>query len=312
MNHNIDPNTIKGHVAAFVTILIWGTTFVSTKLLLVHFSPIEILFIRFIIGYGALWLVYPKQLKFTGKKQELYIAAAGLCGITLYYLFENIALNYTRASNVGVIISVAPFFTAIFSCLFLRSGRPAIRFYVGFVIAMVGIYLISFNKGTAFELNPLGDTLAFMAAIIWAVYSVLTKKVNSFGHPTILTTRRTFFYGLLFMIPTLFFTDFQIKLSQIILPQNLFNLLFLGLGASALCFATWNFAVKWLGSVKTSIYIYVVPVITATTSFLVLKEQMTTTTVVGIVLTLMGLFLSESKNQTKEIELMEDTNGNVV
>ncbi len=303
-----NKETFKGHVAAFMTILIWGTTFVSTKLLLVDFTPIEILFIRFIIGYGALWIVFPKPLKFTSKKQEMYIAAAGLCGITLYYLFENIALNFTRASNVGVIISVAPFFTAIFSCLFLHNPRPGSRFYIGFIIAMAGIYLISF-KGAAIQLNPLGDTLAFIAAIIWAIYSVLTKKVNSFGHHTVQTTRRTFFYGLVFMIPALFFTDFEINLSQLVAPQNLFNLLFLGLGASALCFATWNFAVKWLGSVKTSIYIYMVPVITATTSFLVLKEQMTTATIAGIALTLLGLFLSESKNQSEANEITEDTIG---
>ena len=113
---------MKGHLAAFVTIFIWGTTFISTKVLLKSFSPIEILFIRFLIGYATLWLVYPHQLKPAEKKQELCFAAAGLCGVTLYYLMENMALTYTLASNVGVIISIAPFFTAIFS-FFLRKGE---------------------------------------------------------------------------------------------------------------------------------------------------------------------------------------------
>ena len=75
----------------------------------------------------------------------------------------------------------------------------------------------------------------------------------------------------------------------------LFNILFLGLGASALCFVTWNFAVKTLGAVKTSVYIYAVPVITVVTSVIILHEKITVLAAAGTVLTLAGLFLSESK-----------------
>jgi drug/metabolite transporter (DMT)-like permease len=78
-------------------------------------------------------------------------------------------------------------------------------------------------------------------------------------------------------------------------PVYLFNIFFLGLGASALCFVTWNFAVKVLGAVKTSIYIYMIPVITVVTSVLVLRERITGMAVVGTLLTLVGLIISESK-----------------
>ncbi len=305
-------NALKGHLSAFVTILIWGTTFVSTKLLLADFTPIEILVIRFVMGYAALWIVYPRKQAFAGSKQELTIAAAGLCGITLYYLLENIALNYTTASNVGVIISVAPFFTAIFSTIFLKAERPRIRFYLGFVLAMIGICFISFGKGTILELNPFGDVLALASAIVWAMYSVLTKKVASFGIKTIGVTRRTFFYGLVFMLPAVFLTDFEIQTAELISTTNLINLLFLGLGASAVCFATWNFAVKWLGSVRTSVYIYMVPVITTVTSVVVLKEKLGFTEIVGIILTLVGLFLSESKGKQKKNNLCELKNESVL
>ena len=103
----------RGHLAAFLTILIWGTTFVSTKVLLRDFQPVEILFSRFLLGLIALFIVCPRRLKGTTLKQELTFAGAGLFGITLYYLFENIALTYTSASNVGVITTTAPFFTAV-------------------------------------------------------------------------------------------------------------------------------------------------------------------------------------------------------
>lgn len=296
--------TLAGHIAAFITILIWGTTFISTKVLLRVFTPIEILFIRFAIGYFALWCVCPRNLSLSDKKQEWYFAAAGLCGVTLYYLFENIALTYTLASNVGIIISIAPFFTSIFACLFLRDGRPNIRFFLGFLLAMAGVSMISLSSEAALKINPLGDILAITAAIIWAAYSTLTKKISSFGYNTVQTTRRTFFYGLIFMIPALSLMDFHIEPAQFTDSKNILNLLFLGFGASALCFVTWNSAVKILGSVKTSVYIYMVPVITTITSALILREIITPIAICGIILTLGGLFLSENrgKNQKKEVK----------
>lgn len=287
-------NHTMGHLASLLTIIIWGTTFISTKILLVDFQPVEILFFRFVMGLIALMLVYPRRLKGTSRQQELTFAAAGLCGICLYYLLENIALTYTMASNVGVIISVAPFFTALLSHLVLKEEKPKANFFVGFVVAMAGIFLISFN-GSKLELNPTGDLLALLAALIWACYSVLTKKISGYGYHTILTTRRIFCYGILFMIPTLFLFDFKLELARFANPVYLFNIIFLGLGASALCFVTWNFAVKVLGAVKTSIYIYMVPVITVVTSVVILHEQITALAAVGTVLTLAGLFLSESK-----------------
>ena len=74
---------------------------------------------------------------------------------------------------------------------------------------------------------------------------------------------------------------------------SLLNLLYLGMGASALCFVTWNYAVKVLGAVQTSVYIYLVPVITIITSFLFLKEPVTWMSAAGTALTIAGLVVSE-------------------
>ena len=292
-----------GHLAALLTILIWGTTFISTKILLTDFQPVEILFFRFIMGYLVLLTAYPHHIKRLGGKQEITFAAAGFCGVCLYYLLENVSLTYTMASNVGVIISVAPFITAILAHLFMKSEeRLQINFLIGFIVAMTGIILISFN-GSQLKLNPVGDILAFAAAFVWACYSILTKRIGSFGLPVILTTRRTFFYGILFMIPTLFLFDFQLDMPRFTDMKNLLNILYLGIGASALCFVTWNYAVKVLGAVKTSIYIYMVPAITVITSMLVLKEKVTFLSITGTILAVVGLFLSEyNRTGSKEDE----------
>ncbi len=290
-----DKSKIIGHLAAVFTIIIWGTTFISTKILLEGFLPVEILFFRFVMGYTTLLLLYPKKLKVTDRKHELVFVFAGLCGICLYYLLENIALTFTFASNVGVIMSTAPFFTAILSHLFFISEEKLrLRFFIGFVCAMVGIIFISYN-GMKFTLDPLGDFLALSAALVWACYSLLVRKISKMGYPVFLSTRRTFFYGIIFMIPAAWVSDFRLDLFRFTHSIYLFNMIFLGLGASAFCFVTWNFAVRELGTVKTSVYIYLVPVITVFTSALVLNERLTALMGIGAALTLAGLILSEQK-----------------
>ncbi len=288
-------HALTGHLTALVTVFIWGTTFISTKILLRALEPVEILFLRFALGYLALWLACPKKLRLSDRKQELYFAAAGLCGVTLYFLLENIALTYTFASNVGVVVSISPFLIALLAHFFLDGEKLRAQFFIGFSVALAGIFLISFNGNTVLKLNPVGDVLAMLAAVTWAFYSVLTRKISRFGYSTIQTTRRAFFYGLIFMLPALPILGFSPEAAKLAEPVNLFNLLFLGLGASAMCFVTWGAAVKMLGAVKTGVYIYAVPVITVVSSALILHEKITGLAALGTVLTLAGLIISESK-----------------
>ena len=288
--------TILGHLLTFMTIVIWGTTFVSTKVLLDAFTPIEILFFRFTLGYLALWLIYPRRFRkreHVAPHQERLFAAAGLCGVTLYFLLENIALTYTFASNVGVIISVAPFFTALLASRFLDGEPLRKRFFIGFAAALTGIILIGLNGNFVLKLNPVGDILATLAAVVWACYSILMKKIGALRINMVLCTRRVFFYGLLFMLPALFLFDCRPGLDRLASPVNLLNLLYLGFGASALCFVTWNWAVRILGAVRTTVYIYLIPVITVVSSVIILHETITPLAVVGTALTLAGLVVSQ-------------------
>ena len=287
-----------GHGAALLTILIWGTTFISTKVLLTSFQPVEILFLRFVLGFLALCLIYPRRLRLGERRQELWFAAAGLCGVTLYYLLENIALTYTLASNVGVLVSVSPVFTALFSHFLLRREKLRPAFFAGLAVALAGVVLLSYNGSAVLKLDPRGDVLALLAAAIWSAYSLITRHISSFGYPVVQTTRRIFAYGLVFMLPALLIFGFRPSLEAVLEPMNLLNLVYLGLGACALCFVTWNFAVGRLGAVKTSTYIYLVPVVTLATSALVLGEPVTPLSAVGAALTVAGLALSEHKKGT--------------
>ena len=282
-----------GHVLAAVTIFFWGMTFISTKVLLVDFTPAEILVIRFVIGYVALAVACPRPLGGTTPKQELTLAVAGLTGICLYYFLENIALTYTYASNTSVIVSTAPFFTAIAASVASRGAkRLTSAFFIGFIVSMVGICMICFG-GSEVAFSPVGDLLALGGAFVWAFYSVAIDKAGEWGLPVMQVTRRVFAYGIAFMVPVALASGFHLGLERFADPVNTLNMLFLGLVACALCFATWNYSIKLIGPIASGIYIYLSPVITAVAAALILHEEITPFAVAGIALTLVGLVVSQ-------------------
>ena len=252
------------------------------------------------IGYATLWLLAPRFFAWQGIKQELMFLGAGFCGVTCYFLCENIALTYTTASNVGVITTLAPVFTAILAIFFLKTEKPAKSFYIGCLFSMIGIVLITLNGKFVLSVNPLGDLLAVFACLFWACYSILTKRSSNYGYNIILLTRRFFFYGLMFMLPALYLFDFEWNFSRFNQPVNLLNILFLGVGASAICFASWNYAVKLVGAVKISIYIYLVPILTIINAVLILDEPFTWIAAIGTLFTLGGVLLSEGKIKLKK------------
>lgn len=282
-----------GHLAALFTVINWGTTFIATKILLEAFTPIEILLFRFMLGYGALWLACPRRLKVGDWKKEGIFAAAGLTGVCLYYLLENIALSFSAASNVGVIVSASPLFAVLLTLALSRGReRPRWSFFFGFVVSMAGIGLISFN-GSQISVDIRGDLLAVIAALVWAVYTLLTKKIGSYGWSVLQTTRRIFGWGILFMLPAAGRMDFRLGLERLTVPSYAGMLLYLGLGACAACFVTWNLAIQILGPIKTMVYIYLVPVITVICAVLILKEVITPLAAAGTALTLAGLMISQ-------------------
>lgn len=289
-----------GHLAALMTVTVWGATFISTKVLLRSFTPVEILFDRFLLGFFLLILMHPRPLRGAGLRRELTFAAAGLCGVCLYYLLENIALEYTMTANVSIIVSSAPLFTALISRLILREGqRLRGSFLLGFLLAMGGIGIMAVQD-SPMAVSPAGDLLALLAAVVWAIYSSLTKRISAYGYPTILTTRRVFFYGILFMLPVLAVSHPAWEPERFLAAENIGNLLFLGLGASALCFVSWNWAVGRLGPVKASAYIYLSPVVTLAASALLLHEPVTPAACLGTVLILGGLVLSEGRGSLRQ------------
>lgn len=289
-----------GHALGIFTAIVWGITFVSSKVLLEMFSPLEILIYRFVLGYLVLWLLRPRTLQVKSRLHELYFALAGLLGVTIYFLMENTALVFAPASVVGVVVSVSPLFTGLVSAFVFHARRPHWPFYIGFVVALVGIGLISFTGAESVEVHGgflLGCGLGVIGAFVWAFYSNITSKLSAAQYDPILITRRIFFWGIVFLVPfagvsaVWGLSSFQVL--NIFTWPAAGHLAFLGVLASAICYITWNQSVAYLGPVKTSAYIYVIPVVTVIVAFFTLGEALTPQIIIGMILVIAGLVLSE-------------------
>lgn len=288
---------LRAHLIAIFTIVVWSVTFVCTKVLLQDFSPVQILFTRFAIGFLGLCLLRPHILHLIERRHEWLFIFAALTGLFGYYLLENVALTFSSASNIGVAVSTVPIFSAILNTVLGREKSLTPRFILGFVVAMTGIVLISLEDLST-DVSFVGDLLAIGASCCWAVYSTIVAKIAELGYETIATTKRIFLWGVLFVAVALvavgdagwlFSAD---GLHALLTPKYLFNLLFLGFGASAMCFVTWNYAVKKLGATTTSVYIYSQPVLTVLAGVLILSDPFTWVVALGVVLTLAGTVLS--------------------
>lgn len=137
--------TVLAYFAAIVTILIWGETFISTKIVLNNglLRPADLFVFRFLIAYIGMCLFYHKRLFSESLKDELLMIGLGLTGGSLYFLTENSALAVSNASNVALIVSSTPIATALILSLFYKDERMNRGQIVGSAIAFVGMSLES-------------------------------------------------------------------------------------------------------------------------------------------------------------------------
>lgn len=280
------------HIIAILTVGIWGLTFISTKVLINHgLSPQEIFLLRFLIAYVGIWFISPRKLFANNWKDELWLLLGGITGGSVYFLTENMALEITLATNVAFIVCTAPLLTTFLSLMIYKKEKANRYLIGGSLLALLGVALVVYNGSFVLKISPLGDCLTLMAALSWAFYSLIMKKMAG-RYRTTFITRKIFFYGILTILPAFLFRPWQFDISQILQPAVLFNLLFLGVLASLVCFVVWNIILKQLGTVRASNYIYLNPLFTLMGSAVLLDEHLTVVALIGAVCILDGVYLA--------------------
>ena len=287
------------HFVAFLIVAVWGSTFVFTKMLLLNgLSPAQIFTLRFIVAYIlllAVSLMRHHQWLSRSLKDELLMVALGITGGSLYFLAENAAMLYTTATNTSLIVCSCPLFTMFLFVLFYRHSERITRFQaVGSLIACLGMAVVVLNGHFVLHLSPLGDMLAFAACLCWAVYSLLMRPALK-HYSSLFITRKVFFYGLVTIIPYYIFVPGFPTLTTLLRPEVLWNLLFLSVVASLLCYLAWTWVISRLGAVVATNWVYFNPITTILFAWWLLNEQITVWFLLGSVLILLGMFMADRK-----------------
>ena len=277
------------YVTAFAIVVIWGCTFVQTKLLInAGLRPDEIFLFRFVLAYLQMLPFAGKKLFLDNWKDELLAVALGLTGGSLYFLTENYALAYGYCSNVSLIVCLTPLVTALIVGCFYPSERLGRNGLLASLIAFAGMALVVFNGNFILKLSPLGDILALAACLCWALYSLIIKRLQD-RYSNMLITRKIFGYGLLTILPLLLAEGVNVELLVEGGAVVWGNIIFLGCVASMLCFLGWNWCLEKIGTVRATNLLYLNPVVAMTTSALVLGERVTWVALMGAALILAGL-----------------------
>ena len=286
------------HLVAFLTVAIWGTTFVATKVLMLNgLSPAQIFTLRFSIAYVLMLCFNHRRFLADSWKDEAKMALLGITGGSLYFYSENEAMNFTTTTNTSLIVCSCPLFaTLLVRMVYKDSSRIHIVQLLGSLLAFVGMIIVVLNGRFVLHLSPVGDALAFTACMCWAIYSLLMKSVsNHYGAAFI--TRKVFFYGVLTILPYYLFIPGFPPMEVFIRSQVFGNLLFLGCLASMICFLTWNWCISKLGTVKATNWVYFNPITTMIFASWVLNEKITPYFLVGATCILLGMYVTDKKTR---------------
>ncbi len=288
-------NNIFYHLVAFLTVAIWGTTFVSTKVLMINgLSPAQIFTLRFTMAYVLMFCFNHRRLFADSWRDEGLMVLLGITGGSLYFLSENEAMNYTTATNTSLIVCSCPLFATLLVRLVYRSSRIHIMQLTGSLLAFMGMIIVVLNGRFVLHLSPVGDALAFTACICWAFYSLLMKTMTD-KYSAAFITRKVFFYGVLTIIPYYILVPGMPAMAVLTQPVVVGNLLFLGCLASMICFLTWNWCISKLGAVKATNWVYFNPITTMIFASWVLGEKITIYFLIGAVCILTGMYMADRK-----------------
>lgn len=283
------------YIPLTIVTLLWGLSFIATKIVVKDISPLIAALFRFSIALLALYFMPQKRKISLFNKDKIL---AGFWGITAYFAAENFALKLTSPTNAAMIVSTAPIWYVLFTQLFHKKKTKIVQ-YIASIIALIGVALVILNGKLYLKVNSLGDFLAFGAAFSWVFYTHHITKLKD--HSSLTAIFEITFWGVITLIPFSFIEYFFFKPDLKFNVSSIFGLLYLGIFCSALGYFLWNKSIETLGDRTTTNAVYVIPVVTAVSETLIFKQTPTLLLISGIILVVFGLYVFEKFEERGEI-----------
>jgi drug/metabolite transporter (DMT)-like permease len=282
-----------GWSVGLVVVVLWGLSFVATRVALRDIGPMTLAFLRFAMAVLVLWPFVRRTLgrvKPTRQdRRDLFLM--GFLGVTLAFVLENYGLERTTASHAALLISVAPIATALTEAVMARRV-PARRVILGLLLAFGGVVLIV-GQDDSGDATLLGDALILATVAIWVVYGFLTKRLTR-EHPVGWVTGVALLWGAATLLPLAAWETWRLGWTPPS-PWAWASLIFLGIFCSALAYLWWNRAIAILGVTTTNSLIYGMPLVAVIGGVLILDEPLTPEVLAGGALIIVGLVLSNMR-----------------
>lgn len=292
---------LPARLKVFIAVVIWGTSFVTTKIIVDQMDPLVLIPVRS-LGGGLLLLVLLKRRgDWPGMARGsllAQLALLGFIGVALHLTIQAVGLTLTTASSTGWMVSLTPIFIALLAWRFLGERFEPLQI-AGFIIAVIGALLVVAAKTGNLDIAGLpstkGDALAFSSAITWAVFSVLSKRVISQHQPAALMVQIMLF-GCLMTLPLFFIRQGWSELAGLN-AQGWTALAFTILIVSPVGYLFWYDALSTLDASKVAVFLYIEPIVTVVVAALLLDEPLRPLALLGGAAILTGVWLVSSRRR---------------
>jgi drug/metabolite transporter (DMT)-like permease len=279
---------------AVFAVVIWGASFIATKVVLRDISPVTIVWLRFLMGVVILGIAVGvrKQFLLLHKNEWLYFALLGFLGITFHQWLQSNALQTSEASTTAWIVSTTPVFMALLGWIVLKEKLGWIKI-AGILLAFVGVLLVVYDGDIrAISLRSFGkpgDILILISAINWTVFSVLSRRGLK-QYPATLMMFYVMFIGWLFT-SILFFATQNVAEIRNLTVNGWIGITFLGVFCSGLAYIAWYDALQALTTAQTGVFLYIEPLVAVVVALLVLGESITAASLLGGAIIILGVWL---------------------
>lgn len=284
------------HLSGVVAMIFWGLSFIWSTQVFNYLNPTTTIFFRLIIStffLGSLLLLFGMFEKIEKKDLKLF-ALAALFEPFLYFIFESYGLLNASPVVSSAVIATIPLFTPIAAFFFLNERLTSWNI-VGFIISFFGVIFMLFNKNLELTVSLKGVIFLFSAVIVAVAYSISLRKLTLLYKPLTITFVQNVI-GMIYFIP-MFFVMERVTPSDIMSIGNyIVPLLSLGVFASSVAYTLWAYAFSKLGAAKANIYSNLIPVFTAIFSCIIIGENISIQKILGILLVIGGLILSQLKS----------------
>jgi len=306
----------KPHLAGISFAVIFGFSFMFSKIALTHISPIGLVAYRFLIAFLMFELlrrlkILPIRLNW---KEARHFVLVALFQPVLYFLFETYGLDKTTSSEAGMMIALIPIFVSLFSMVFLRERpKPIQMFFI--VLSVSGILFIQISKSSSgIGIEPIGFILLLGAVVSAALFNIASRNASKALKPQELTyfmmmTGAIVFNGI-YLVQLIVLKDMGLYVRSLASTETIISILYLGIIASIGGFFLVNFALGALPAHVASIYSNLSTIVAILAGFFLLREPLHVYHAIGSLMIIVGVygtvrFNRRNNQKSKETESMQ-------